>query len=106
MVTTGLIVVLEARPGKEDALAAFLRKAVPLVEEEAQTIAWFAIKLGASSFAIVDVFPDRSGRRAHLTGPVAAALAARAEDLLAEPLEIQHVDVLAAKLPEAERLHA
>ena len=105
MVTRGLIVLLDARPGKEDALAEFLREAVPLVEEESQTIAWFAIKLGGASFAIVDVFPDDAGRDAHLTGPVAAALAASAEDLLAEAPEIQYVDVLGAKLPTLERSH-
>jgi len=102
MVTKGLIVLLDARPGGEDALAAFLRDAVPLVDEEPETVAWFAIELGPSSFAIVDAFPDGSGRRAHLAGPVAAALTARAGDLLAGPPEIQHVDVLAAKLPGGE----
>jgi len=99
MVTTGLIVRLEARTGKEDAVAEFLRSAVPLVEGEPQTIAWFAVRLGPSSFAIVDVFPDDGGRQAHLAGPVAAALMANADELLSEPPDIQPVDVLAEKLP-------
>jgi len=99
MVTTGLIVRLEARAGKEDAVAEFLRSAVPLVEGEPQTIAWFAVRLGPSSFAIVDVFPDDGGRQAHLAGPVAAALMANADELLSEPPDIQPVDVLAEKLP-------
>jgi quinol monooxygenase YgiN len=99
MVTTGLIVRLEARAGKEDAVAEFLQSAVPLVEGEPQTIAWFAVRLGPSSFAIVDVFPDDGGRQAHLAGPVAAALMANADELLSEPPDIQPVDVLAEKLP-------
>ena len=99
MVTTGLIVRLEARAGKEDAVAEFLRSAVPLVEGEPQTIAWFAVRLGPSSFAIVEVFPDDGGRQAHLAGPVAAALMANADELLSEPPDIQPVDVLAEKLP-------
>ena len=99
MVTTGLIVRLEARAGKEDAVAEFLQSAVPLVEGEPQTIAWFAVRLGESSFAIVDVFPNDDGRQAHLEGPVAAALMANAEELLSEPPDIQPVDVLAEKLP-------
>ncbi len=99
MVTTGLIVRLEAQAGKEDAVAEFLRSAVPLVEGEPETIAWFAVRLGESSFAIVDVFPDDAGRQAHLAGPVAAALMSKADELLAEPPAIEHVDVLAAKLP-------
>ncbi|MGH3074194.1 MAG: putative quinol monooxygenase [Gaiellales bacterium] len=99
MVTTGLIVRLEARAGKEQAVAEFLRSAVPLVESEPKTIAWFAVQIGASSFAIFDVFPDDDGRQAHLAGPVAAALMEKAGELLAEPPSIEQVDVLAAKLP-------
>ena len=99
MVTTGLIVRLEAKPGKEEDVAAFLRDALPLVQDEPQTVAWFAVKVGASSFAIVDVFPDTDGRQAHLDGAVAAALLEKANELLAETPQIEHVDVLAAKLP-------
>ena len=99
MVTTSLIVRLEAKVGLEAELASFLRDALPLVQAEPQTIAWFALQTGPSSFAIVDAFPDEQGRGAHLNGPVAAALLARAAELLIEPPEIQQVDVLAAKLP-------
>jgi quinol monooxygenase YgiN len=99
MVTKGLVVRLEPRAGKEDAVAEFLRSAAPLVDAEPQTIAWFALKLGPSSYAIVDVFPDADGRQAHLDGPVAAALLANASELLAAPPAIEHVDVLAVKLP-------
>ncbi|HSB39207.1 MAG TPA: antibiotic biosynthesis monooxygenase [Gaiellaceae bacterium] len=98
MVTKGLIVRLEARPDKNDELAAFLSDALPLVEDEPQTVAWFAVRTSASSFAIVDVFPDEAGRRAHLAGPVAVALGEHANELLAKPPEIEQVDVLAAKL--------
>jgi quinol monooxygenase YgiN len=99
MVTTGLIVRLEARAGKEEELAAFLLDAVQLVEDEPETIAWFAVRAGTSAFAIVDVFPDETGRRTHLDGPVAAALLERAGELLADAPQIEPVDVLAAKLP-------
>jgi quinol monooxygenase YgiN len=99
MVTTSLIVRLEAKAGREAELAAFLRDALPLVQAEPETIAWFALRTNASSFAIVDVFPDEQGRQAHLNGPVAAALFERADDLLAGPPEIQELNVLAAKLP-------
>ena len=98
MVTTGLIVRLNPQPGKEQELAALLRDAVPLVEEEPQTIVWFAFRTGESSFAIVDVFPDAAGRQAHLDGPVAAALIEKAPELLTAAPQIEHVDVLAAKL--------
>ena len=99
MVTTGLIVRLTAKPGKVDELAAFLRDALPLVQGEPDTIAWFAVAIGGTSFAIVDAFPDEQGRQAHLDGPVAAALFVRAGELLEVQPEIEYVDVLAAKLP-------
>ena len=99
MITTGLMVSLEARAGREEELAAFLAGALPLVEAEPSTVAWFALRAGATSFAIVDVFPDEAGRQAHLGGAVAAALAERAGELLAEPPTIEHVDVIAAKVP-------
>jgi quinol monooxygenase YgiN len=98
MVTKGLIVRLEAKPGTEEELASFLREARPLVQAEPETIAWFALRSGTASFAIVDVFPDDAGRQAHLEGAVAKALLGRAEELLVEPPEIQPMDVLAAKL--------
>lgn len=101
MVTTGLIVRLEAKPGKEEDLTAFLMEALPLVEGEPQTLAWLAVKTGNSSFAIIDVFPDAAGRQAHLDGPVAAALLERANELLATSPAIEHVDVIAAKLRAA-----
>jgi quinol monooxygenase YgiN len=98
MVTTGLIVRLTARAGKAEELAAFLRDALPLVQDEPDTIAWFAVAIGGASFAIIDAFPDEQGRQAHLDGPVAAALFRRAEELLEEQPETEYVDVLAAKL--------
>ena len=99
MITKGLIVRLEAKAGKEAELATFLESALPLVQEEPATIAWFALRLDTSSFAIVDVFPDEQGRQAHLAGPVASALLSRAGELLANPPEILQADALAAKLP-------
>lgn len=99
MVTEALFVRLEAKPGKEKAVEAFLKDALPAVEAERQTEAWFAIRMGPSSFAIFDAFPDESGRQAHLAGRVAAALMARAPELLQVPPDIDKADVLAAKLP-------
>ena len=98
MVTTGLIVRLEARPGREEEVATFLRDGLALAEEEPETTAWFALRTGESSFAIVDVFPDEGGRRAHLEGPLAAALVERVGELFALPPEVERTDVLAAKL--------
>ena len=94
-----LYVPLKAKPGKEQELEAFLASAVPLVNDEAGTVSWFAIKEGPSSYAIFDTFDDEAGRDAHLNGKVAAALMAKADELLAEPPQIMKLDVLADKLP-------
>lgn len=98
MVKTGLWVRLEAKPGKEDEVAQFLTGALPLAQNEPATTAWFAIKIGPSTFGIFDVFPDEAGRQAHLNGPIAAALMKKAAELLAQPPAIENLDILAAKL--------
>lgn len=102
MVKVALFVRLEAKPGKEAEVESFLKSGLPLVQEEPATTAWFGIRLGPSTFGIFDAFPDEQGRQAHLSGRVAAALMAKAPELLAKPPLIEKVDVLAAKLPEAK----
>src|SRR5262245_37771920 len=97
--TVGLLVTLEAKPGKEADVEAFLASAVPLVNDEPETVAWFAIRLSESTFGIFDVFPTDAGRDAHLNGKVAAALMAQAPDLFSDAPNIQQIDVLASKLP-------
>src|ERR1700687_853985 len=99
MVKVALLVRLEAKPGKEKEVEAFLRGGLPIVEAEPATTAWFAIRLGPSTFGIFDAFPDESGRQAHLSGRVAAALKERAAELFSQPPAIEKIDVLAAKLP-------
>jgi quinol monooxygenase YgiN len=99
MVNVALYVRLEAKPGKEKDVEAFLRGGLAVVQGEPATIAWFALRMGPSTFGIFDAFPDEAGRQAHLSGRVAAALMQKAADLLAKPPAIEKVDVLAAKLP-------
>jgi quinol monooxygenase YgiN len=99
MVKVALYVRLEAKPGKETEVENFLLGGLPLVLEEPATTAWFGLRLGPTTFAIFDAFPDEAGREAHLSGKVAAALMAQAGDLFSEPPAIQKIDVLAAKLP-------
>ena len=99
MVNVALLVRLEAKHGKEPEVESFLKSGLAIVEEEPATTAWFAIRMGPSTFGIFDAFPDEAGRQAHLTGRVAAALMAKAADLFAQPPVIEMVDVLAAKLP-------
>ncbi len=97
MVTVGLLVRLEAKPGKEQAVADFLRSGLPLAQNEPETVTWYGIQLGPTTFGIFDTFPSDSGRQAHLNGPIAAALMANAADLLASDPVIEMVDILASK---------
>jgi len=99
MVKVALFVRLEAKPGKEKDVEQFVLGGLPLVEAEPATIAWFGIRLGPSTFAIFDAFPDEAGRQAHLAGKVASALMAKAGDMLSIPPSIENIDILAAKLP-------
>jgi len=98
MVTKGLFVRIEAQPGKEQEVADFLESGLSLVEQEPGTTTWFAIRFGPSSFGIYDAFEDESGRDAHLSGQVAAALQENTSKLFDAP-SIEPVDVIAAKLP-------
>jgi len=99
MVKVALYVRLDAKPGKENDVENFLRGGLAIVEQEPATIAWFAIRMGPSTFGSFDAFPDDAGRQAHLSGKVAAALMAKAPDLLAKAPVIEKIDILAAKLP-------
>jgi quinol monooxygenase YgiN len=99
MVKVGLLVRLVAKPGKESTVAEFLAGALPLAQAEPGTVTWFAIRMSEREFGIFDAFPDDTGRKAHLNGPIAAALMANAADLLSEPPKIENVDVLACKMP-------
>lgn len=89
MEAIGLLVTLEALPGKEPDAEAFLKSAQPLALDEKGTLKWHAIKLGQGKFGIFDTFANEAGRNAHLTGEIAKALGARANELLAVPPQIE-----------------
>ena len=98
MLSKALLVRLEALPGKETELAAFLTEARSIVMEEPGTIAWFAIQFGPSTFGVYDVFPDDDARDAHLAGGVGQALGPNTGVLFSEP-QIEKIDILAEKIP-------
>ena len=100
MLTRSLFVRLEAKPGKEADVAAFLMQGLQLADAEATTPLWLALRLGPSTFGVFDAFRDEAGRERHLAGPIAQALMARAPELFATPPQIEAVEVLGAKLPQ------
>lgn len=103
MVNVGLFVRLEAKPGKEADVDNFLREGLFLVEEEPNTTAWFAIRMGPSTFGVFDAFLNEPGRQEHLSGKLATALAEKTNELFTSPPTVEKVDVLAAKLPQFKK---
>src|SRR4030095_961838 len=98
MLSLGLFVRLEAKPGKEQEVAAFLMQGLQMANQEATTALWFALRLGPSTFGVFDAFGDEAGPQAHLNGPIAKALMAQATRLLAAPPSIERTEVLGAKV--------
>ncbi len=101
MLKHALFARLEAKPGKESEVAAFLDAALGLARQEQTTPLWFALRLSPSTFGVFDAFYDESGRQAHLQGPIAQALMARAGELLAQPPSIEPIDILGSKALQA-----
>jgi len=98
--TVAFVVKLEAKEEKADEVGSFLAGALSLANQEAGTIVWFALRTDATTFWIVDAFASQADRQLHIEGPIAAALMANAERLLASPPEILPAEVLAAKVPD------
>jgi quinol monooxygenase YgiN len=98
-------VEVEAKPGKEQAVAEFLKSAQPLAEKEPGTVTWYAVKLGPAKYGIFDTFADEKGREAHLTGEIAKALFAKAAELFAKEPAVHKLDILAAKVPGSTKAH-
>jgi quinol monooxygenase YgiN len=92
-----LLARLEAKPGKEEEVAAFLKSTLPLVLDEPDTVNWYGWQIGASTFGIFDTFETEEGRKAHLAGKIAAAFMANAGELLSKDPVIEFVDLLAVK---------
>jgi len=97
MLKVGFLATLEAKPGKEGELSAFLKSAQALAAAESGTVVWYAFQSGPRTFGIFDAFVDEAGRTAHIEGAIAKALMGKADELLASPPSIVKVDVLASK---------
>jgi quinol monooxygenase YgiN len=96
MEAIGLLVVLEARAGREADAETFLKSAQPLALSEKGTVKWYAIKIGPRKFGIFDTFANEAGRNAHLSGDIAKALGARASELFSVPPQVEKVEILAS----------
>lgn len=93
----GILALIEAKPGREAAVAELLVGAAALAREEGATVTWYSFRAGPRSFGVFDTFHDEAGRNAHLSGRIAQALLGKADELLATPPSIQKVDILGVK---------
>jgi quinol monooxygenase YgiN len=96
-VTLGILALLEAKAGKGDELAAFLKAGRDLAVAEEGTVTWYAFKISDTSYGIFDTFATDDARTAHINGQIPAALAQVSADLLARAPDIQPVSLLAVK---------
>jgi quinol monooxygenase YgiN len=97
MIKHALFARLEAKPGKEEAVAQFLQAGLQMANQEATTPIWFALRLSPSTFGVFDAFRDEQGVQNHLTGPIAQALMSQAAELFSQPPSIERIDVLGLK---------
>ena len=93
----GLLATLEAKPGRGDDLAAFLKQGRELAVAETGTVTWYAFKISDTTYGIFDTFDDEDARRAHLAGQIPAALGQVGPDLLAADPDIKLIDIVAVK---------
>ena len=96
---------VEAKPGKEQEVAEFLKSAQALAEKEQGTITWYAVKLDGPNFGIFDTFADEKGREAHLNGEIAKALFGKAQELFVKEPKVHKIEILAAKAPGGVKAH-
>ena len=97
-VTKGMLLTFEAKEGHVDAVERFLESGRGVVEGEAGTLAWFALRFGDGRYGIFDVFADNGARFAHLTGHIPRDLARHSLELLGSFPDIDLLEVLESTL--------
>lgn len=97
MIKLALFARLEAKPGREAAVAQFLEAGLAMARAEATTPIWFALRLSPTTFGVFDAFHDEAGRQGHLNGPIAQALMAKTPELFTGPPSIEPIEVLGLK---------
>jgi quinol monooxygenase YgiN len=97
MAKYALYVRLKAKAGKEKDVEAFLKQGAEMAKSEAQTVSWYGLDETDGYYSVFDTFNDEAGRDAHLNGEIAKALKAKADELFAEPLQINKINIVANK---------
>ena len=97
MAKYALYVPLKAKPGKAAEVEAFLKQGAEMSKAEKGTVTWYGIKEDDGAYAVFDTFNDEAGRDAHLSGDIAKALMAKAEELFSSPPQIHKIQIIADK---------
>lgn len=97
MAKQALWVMLKAKPGKEQEVEAFLKAGATMSKDEPETVTWYGVKVAPGMYGVFDTFNDEHGRDAHVNGDIAKALMAKAPDLFANEIKIEHMEILANK---------
>ncbi|MFL1485401.1 hypothetical protein [Marinobacter sp. LN3S78] len=90
---------IEALPGMEAEVVRMLEDILHCVEDEPATGPWYAVRYSQTTFGIFEVFPDLSGRQAHVEGGGGDIFrdVERMNAILAYPAQVYRVDVLLGK---------
>lgn len=93
------LIVLEAKPGKEDLLQAFLQDIHKGVDQEPLTGPWFGLRYSKTTFCIFEAFPSADARHTHDGGPGGRNFLRSdlLKDMLAYPAHLSRLDVLHGK---------
>jgi quinol monooxygenase YgiN len=98
MIKLAFIARFQAKPGKEEEVAAFFGQAFELAKQEPTTVNWFAYRISNSEFGVFDTFEDEAGRQKHLNGPIGQALVAKTPEYFTAPPSIEPVDLMNFKI--------
>lgn len=98
VITQALLIRLDGRPGRDADVENFLLSALPAVQREALTSAWFALRYGRGEYGIFTAFPTVDARDAHLADRTIRSMMDHSDALFLRQPRIHRCAVLANKL--------
>lgn len=99
MLKKTVLLIVEAKPGKESEVEQFFKTAQEIVSKEAFTSHWYAFRISETKFGVFDAYEDEDSRQGHLNGPAGQRLVASAPELFSKPMILENGDLFAAKAP-------
>ena len=93
--TSGLLTRFEVKLGREKDFETAVQSALPMVLKVPSTPVWLAVRFGGWAYGIIDFFPNKQARAAHLAGPVGHSVLGAVGPLLVAQARVESFDVLA-----------